>query len=511
MMSGEVVLVDLSSIAHPIWHMSQTEPDPNHTSQQIVARVRALATEHPHVAICCDSGRSFRHEIAASYKANRPESLAPLQHQIDVAREQLIADGFPVWAVRGFEADDVIATATARALAIDGATVLIVSADKDLLQLVDDRVNAKSVRDGSILDAAAVVAKFGVRPEQMRDYLTLVGDTSDNVKGAKGIGPKKAADVLAKFETLDAVYAALDKSFGVSIGLPTSVEMSLREFKPNLETARTLITLRTDVEIPFEEISVERVPKEAQTFGMVIEEEESMELQQPTAEEGQPKDAAPSVDAAQEKVTDLPGNSAAVATPSASRLNSTALAVVQDAEIMPAPVQWERQLDPRSLKDARALALDMHQSRLFSAYGTPQGVLSTVMLGRELGMPAMASLRGVHIIEGRHALAAATMVALVLKSGFAEYFEPVSFDELQATFETKRKGGRNPIKLTHTIEMAKTAGLLKPNSNWEKIPTDMLVARAQSRLCRLVYPDIVGGLYTPDELKDSANNATKVA
>ena len=106
-MSQEVVLIDLSSIAHPIWHMSQSEPDPNHTSTAIVARVRALATGNPHVAICCDSGRSFRHDLAPTYKANRPESEAPLHHQITLAVEQLEADGFPVWAVKGFEADDV--------------------------------------------------------------------------------------------------------------------------------------------------------------------------------------------------------------------------------------------------------------------------------------------------------------------------------------------------------------------------------------------------------------------
>jgi hypothetical protein len=149
------------------------------------------------------------------------------------------------------------------------------------------------------------------------------------------------------------------------------------------------------------------------------------------------------------------------------------------------------------------LASDMHASRLFSAYGTPQGVLSTVMLGRELGLPAMAALRSVHVIEGKHALSAQLMVALVLKSGFAEYFEPVTFDDKQATFVTKRVGARKEVTLTHTIEMAAQAGLLKPNSNWHKIPTDMLMARAQSRLCRLVYPDVVGGLYTPDELRDA--------
>lgn len=170
--------------------------------------------------------------------------------------------------------------------------------------------------------------------------------------------------------------------------------------------------------------------------------------------------------------------------------------------IVTAPAEWERGLDPRSMKDARVLARDMYDSRMFSAYGTPQGVLSTLMVGRELGLPAMASLRSIHIIEGRHALSAALMVALVLKSGMAEYFEPLSFSDKEATFETKRKGARNPIKLQHTIEMAVTAGLVKKDSNWQKTPTDMLVARAQSRLARMIYPDLLAGLYTPDELSE---------
>jgi hypothetical protein len=184
----------------------------------------------------------------------------------------------------------------------------------------------------------------------------------------------------------------------------------------------------------------------------------------------------------------LPTVDAATSGPNVGRLGPTSLAVVPDV-VDAVPVQYERQLDPRSISDARKLATDMYQSRLFSAYGTPQGVLSTVMLGRELGLPAMASLRGVHIIEGKHALAAHTMVALVLKSGFAEYFEPVSFDDKQATFVTKRIGARSEVTLTHTIDMAKTAGLVKPNSAWEKVPTDMLMARAQSRLGAAGLPD----------------------
>src|SRR5690606_23237663 len=113
-------------------------------------------------------------------------------------------------------------------------------------------------------------------------------------------------------------------------------------------------------------------------------------------------------------------------------------------------------LDPRSLREAKTVAMDMFQSRMFSGYGNAQAVLSTVMVGRELGLPAMASLRSIHIIEGKHALSASLMVALVLRSGLAEYFEPISFSETEATYETKRKGARNPVKLTHTIQMAQT-------------------------------------------------------
>lgn len=482
-MSDELVLIDLSSIAHPIWHMSQSDPNPNHASQQIVARVRALANGHQHVAICCDSGKSFRHEIAPSYKANRPEAEAPLHHQIDLAREMLAGDGFPIWAVRGFEADDVIATAVECAKELD-RRVLIVSADKDLLQLVGPSVTAQSARDGSRLGEADVFAKFGVRPEQMRDYLTMVGDSADNVKGIKGVGPKRAAELLAKFKTLDAIYDEMRTVGTVAMGLTPSMVTALKEFQPQMAQTRELIALRTDVTLPFNEILTERTPRDVAAFQ--FEPEEDMEPEAETPSVAAPE---PSVEA------DAPPQ---------------ALAVRDVDQILPAPKEWERGLDPRSMKDARILAKDMYDSRLFSAYGTPQAVLSTVMVGRELGLPAMASLRCIHVIEGKHGLAASLMVALVLRSGLAEYFEPISFSETEATYETKRKGARNPVKLTHTFEMALKAWP-KTNKDWEqkfqasgwgRHTTDMLVARATSRLARMVYPDLLAGLYTPEELAE---------
>jgi 5'-3' exonuclease len=494
-MPTEIALIDLSSIAYPIWHTSASEPDPDRTSQQIVARVYQLTTLHARAAVCCDSGRSFRFDITPTYKANRPEHDAMLKHQIALAVERLKEAGYPIWSVAGFEADDLIATATTRAIAAKDMNVVIITGDKDLLQLVSPRVRAMSVRDGTILDADGVKAKFGVWPDQMRDYLTLVGDTSDNVAGVRGVGAKRAAELLAKFSTLESLYGDLEAD--KTTGITPSIQAALLAFKDTLPITRALITLRTDVPLPFEEIMTDRVSPEAEAF-QVESAQEPEQLPVPAEAEPAPAPMPPP--------PTPPPTAKTVAAPKAEDL------AVREPDILaPPPSEWERQLDPRSMREARLLAGDMYASRMFSAYGTPQAVLSTMMVGRELGLPAMASLRSIHNIEGKHALAASLMVALVLKSGLAEYFEPVSFSETEATFETHRKGARKPVVLTHTIEMATVAGLVKPNSNWVKVPTDMLVARAQARLCRMVYPDLLAGLYTPDELSEIRLVATTVA
>ena len=248
--STPVLLVDLSSIGHPIWHVSQQEPDPDYTSQRTAAAVRKLAADHPHTAICCDAPGSFRKELDATYKANRPPAEAALHHQIDLAREALEADGFPVWKVDGFEGDDLIATATNQLMETvtpeleQVHRVLIASADKDLLALVSDRVEVHSTRTGNRIGPAGVIEKLGVSPCQVVDYLTLVGDASDNIKGAKGIGPKTAVAILTIFGNLDGCYRAVDDG---TAGLSPSQRGSLEELRPRLDAVRALVTMRTDV------------------------------------------------------------------------------------------------------------------------------------------------------------------------------------------------------------------------------------------------------------------------
>jgi 5'-3' exonuclease len=509
----EIALVDLSSIAYPIWHMSGSQPDPDYTSQQIVSRVRALTAKHPKAAICCDSGKSFRNELSPDYKAQREAAPAALFHQIALAKERLEADGFPVWAVRGFEADDLIASAARQALAFSDTSVLVFSGDKDLLQLVGPRVRVQSTNNGTVYDSEGVRAKFGVGPAQIGDYLALVGDSADNVKGAEGIGPKKAADLLSRFGNLAGVYDALTNQ---GTQFKPAMATALREFEARRDQTVKLITLRTDVDLPFAELDNDRVAKDAAPMegeAMLAEVKHAEVVSEPIA---------PAVVAAPASVPvtpaagAVPGNGNGNHAPAVTAAPA-AMPVVTGEVLAAAPVEFEKQLEPRSIGQAMQLANAMYKARLFNAYGTPEAVLSTVLMGRELGLQATASLRAFHLIEGKHALAADAMRGLVLRSGVAKYFRCVERTASRATFETLRAGEPEPTPLSYTIDEARIAygfgfGLNDralaelegkwQRSSWGKHPADMLAARASSKLARLVYSDILFGLYAPEELRD---------
>lgn len=503
--SDQLLLIDLSAIAHQIWHVSGSEPDPNHVSTELIARVRALASAHLHAAVCCDSGKSFRADIDPTYKANRDtENRAPLKHQMTLACEVLAKDGFPIWSAKGFEADDLIATATREALAINGTTVLIASADKDLLQLVNDRVTMKKITDGNVMDAAAVFDKFGVKPSQMGDLLALMGDKSDNIVGAEKIGAVIGARLLSEHGTLSALYEKM--AHGVVSGVTATMRTSLMAFKDRWPTVAKLIALRTDAPIPFHEIGTERAAppmEEAKTLSEMTPEEfgqfEEVSPEHATAKVAEriAASAPPPTSSGEAAIRKqfLGGQSGGGKSDAYDRARET-------LQVYP-PVEFSQQLEPRSMPEAVQLAQRMYESRLFGAYGTPQAVLATVLAGRELGIPAMASLRAFHIIEGKPQLSAGTIQSLVLKSGRAKYFRCSERTATRATFVTQR-GDDPEMALSYTIEEGRAAWPKDETawnkSGWGRNPADMLVARASSKLARLVYPDVVSGLYAPEEM-----------
>ena len=202
------------------------------------------------VAVFDASRISFRNEIFAQYKANRPPAPDDLRVQFPYARKIASALGFPVLEVEGYEADDVIATITKKALE-KGFRVVIESSDKDLFQLVQEGVVVHDPMKDKVYDEQGVQEKLGVLPSQVRDYLAIVGDTSDNVPGVAGIGEKGAQELVSKFGSLEGIYANLDKVQGKK-------RESLENGKENAFLSRELVTLYPDVplDVDIEELKL---------------------------------------------------------------------------------------------------------------------------------------------------------------------------------------------------------------------------------------------------------------
>ncbi len=209
--------------------------------------LQLLEKHHPtHIAAVFDTPEpTFRHEIYPDYKANRDAMPEDLRPQIPLIRQLIEAMNIPIVELPGFEADDVMGTLAKRA-AKDGLGAVIVSPDKDLLQLVDDaaRITVLNTKDGEIWhNREGVKARMGVYPEQVVDYLSLLGDASDNVKGVPGIGEKGAAQLLEKYGSLDGVLASrAELKPKQREGLDTASEW--------LDLTKRLVTVVTDLELP---------------------------------------------------------------------------------------------------------------------------------------------------------------------------------------------------------------------------------------------------------------------
>jgi DNA polymerase-1 len=174
--------------------------------------VRVLEQEKPeYLAVAFDVGKTFRDDIFPEYKGTREKMPDDLRPQIEYIRKMVDAFNIPRLEMEGYEADDVLGS-VARIAAEQGLGVKIITGDRDLLQLVNERTAVYLAGDDqTYLTDADVIKKLGVRPNQVVDYKAIVGDTSDNIPGVKGVGEKTAISLLEKFDTLDAIYANLDK------------------------------------------------------------------------------------------------------------------------------------------------------------------------------------------------------------------------------------------------------------------------------------------------------------
>ncbi len=249
-----LLLVDGSSYLYRAFHampdLRNSKNEPTGAIQGVLNMLRRLHKDYPSDYSACvfdAKGKTFRDDIYAEYKANRASMPDDLRLQIAPLHEAIKALGWPLIVEDGVEADDVIG-ALAKQAEREGIRTIISTGDKDISQLVNDKITVVNTmrdtfrRTDDVLDIAGVTAKFGIPPSLMIDYLVLIGDTSDNVPGVEKVGPKTAVKWLTQYGSLDNIVANADNITGV-------VGENLRKALPWLPTARELITIRCDVGI----------------------------------------------------------------------------------------------------------------------------------------------------------------------------------------------------------------------------------------------------------------------
>ena len=247
-MQKTLLLVDGSSYLYRAYHALAplTSPTgmPTGALYGVLNMLRRLRLDTPHDYACCvfdAKGENFRHQLYPAYKANRPPMPDDLRPQAEALPELVSLMGWPILSVKNVEADDVIGT-----LAVNGEKagfkVIISTGDKDMAQLVNDQVTLVNTMKNEKLDIAGVQEKFGVAPNQIIDYLSLIGDKVDNVPGVDKCGPKTAVKWLQEYCTLQNIIKNADLIKG-------KVGENLRIAVPNLPLSYELITIKTDVDL----------------------------------------------------------------------------------------------------------------------------------------------------------------------------------------------------------------------------------------------------------------------
>jgi DNA polymerase I len=254
-MNKTLLLVDGSSYLYRAFHampdLRNAEGAPTGAIYGMINMLRKLRNDYSAAYIACvfdAKGKTFRDDLYPEYKAHRPPMPEDLARQIEPIHEAVRAMGWPILMVEGIEADDVIGTLATQAVE-HGMEAVISTGDKDMAQLVNQHVTLINTMTNEKLDIAGVTAKFGVPPERIVDYLTLIGDTVDNVPGVDKVGPKTAVKWLTQYGTLDNIIAQA-ASIGGAVG------EHLRRALDWLPTGRKLITIKNDCDLAKHMVSI---------------------------------------------------------------------------------------------------------------------------------------------------------------------------------------------------------------------------------------------------------------
>lgn len=433
----QIAIVDLSAIYRRYWHASEGE-DMSSAKRKTLSFVRSLYSDHSEVIVALDSPPYKRSEVYPEYKANRQPMPAAIADELKNTIENIANDGWKIAKCDGYEADDVIAT-----LVKQYGDVSVYGSDKDLLQCCD-------LTEPGTGKISTAMSRLGVDRDKVVDYLTLIGDSSDNIKGVNGVGPKTAVRMLAKYGDIKGIYNALRDD---TAAFTESTSANLRDAMAWIDTTRQIIQLSDDLDIEIEQRDVERSPET---------------LDEPEIE----------------SVTTL-----ATVTP------------IQPAVVRKIDVNYATSLEPVGIDELWRVSKGLFDSGLYSSFVNAQGAMAAVMHGRELGLGAAASLSSICVVKGRPTLYAETMVALVKASPVCEYIQCTERTAERCTWVTKRRGNPQPTTLSMTY---KECAAISPDSKLTQLqrqPATMIMWKCAAAICRMEYPDVTKGIHATEEFQ----------
>ena len=386
-----LVLVDGSSYLYRAFHalppMTTTKGLPTGAVKGVLNMLKSLRKQYPDspFAVVFDAkGGTFRDEMFADYKANRPSMPDELRLQIEPLHRAVRGMGYPLLCVEGVEADDVIGT-LARQCAAEGRDVVISTGDKDMAQLVCPHVTLVNTMTGSVYDIEGVKAKFGVGPELIIDYLALMGDKVDNIPGVPGVGEKTALGLLVGLEGgLDVIYANLDKVASLPIRGAKTLGAKLAEHKDMAYLSYQLATIKLDVPL---DLTIESLHPSAQDTEALLALYEELEFKswRQALERSAPAAKAPVVKVQAPEADDLfsqaPQETVAPEAQEPAEGLSTDYVTVLDWEVFD---QWLAKLNSAQLIsfDTETTSIDAQQAQLVGlSFAVNAGEAAYIPLG----------------------------------------------------------------------------------------------------------------------------------
>lgn len=526
-----IALVDLAYLFKKRWH-TITDGLPLGAAKATIRDLEHLRQGVEHVIICRDAPPySHRLAIFPDYKATRPVLEPEERAQRAWLYKEIVRLGFNVAYSEGYEADDVIATLASK-YSVWCGDVRIVSVDKDAAQCLSEHVKQYippvGTNDWVVRDVAGVVAKWGVVPDLMPFYQGLVGDSSDNIPGVTGIGPKRAAELANKYLTVEKLAEGMASTAQLQGSKPSATVKALADGWDALVMSVKLATLDTSVPIDADALLVARAPEPEQEKQNsmddlpLVNEHPAMPTARKVYQEIAANDQASREELLEREydrerqqngehdtVSNTPGDKAAEPVPQPARA-SMVVPRTQMVKTQPEVTQSRyglvtSDLQPMDLTSAYQMSTWLFKGQLYSQYKSEAQIFTVMVRAKEMGLGITTALANHHIVEGKPVASADLIRALCERDANFEYLMPTKMSATSVTWVGKHKRQPQPVEYTYTIEDAKLAGLVRAGNygkggNWNTRPQDMLMKTAGSKLARILWPGATMGCYCPEEM-----------